>query len=119
MAHFNNHFGTMRALRRQHFTGALRSVQRLLSRRFTQHIPDGGWHFSYVMTIDEMITKIKSFSHQEFNTPEFIDAKHIRDCIARGVDIFRTGATFKRIEIDDSFPEPVQQDPERFKAMIF
>eukprot|EP00984_Skeletonema_dohrnii_P001709 scaffold565_cov79-Skeletonema_dohrnii-CCMP3373.AAC.1 len=32
-------------------------------------IPEAGWHLSYFLSIDEIINKIESFSHQEFNKP--------------------------------------------------
>ena len=49
---------------------------------------DAGWHFSYFTTPEKILKKIQSFSHTEFNTPEFADISHIEDCINRGVDLF-------------------------------
>ena len=37
-----------------------------IDKRFLQII-DGGWHFSYLQKPDQILNKIKSFSHGEFN----------------------------------------------------
>ncbi|MDP4301997.1 glycosyltransferase family 17 protein [Leptothrix discophora] len=113
--HFRRHFKELRIPRSQKFAGPFRARHRLLSRKHTQHLKPGGWHFSYLMTIEE----IRSFSHQEYNKPEFVDSAHIKSCIERGVDIFKTGARFNRIEIDESFPEPICKRPEKFRSLIF
>ena len=35
--------------------------------KFNQQIINGGWHFSFLQTPDQILNKIKSFSHGEFN----------------------------------------------------
>ena len=35
--------------------------------KYNQQIIDGGWHFSFLQTPHQILTKIKSFSHGEFN----------------------------------------------------
>lgn len=47
-----------------------------------------GWHCSYFMSIDAMIHKIESFSHQEYNTAENKNPQHIQHCLTHGLDIF-------------------------------
>ena len=34
-------------------------------------IENGGWHFSYIMTPEEISKKIKSFGHAEYNLDKF------------------------------------------------
>lgn len=36
-------------------------------------IKNGGWHFSYLSDIQGIVSKIRAFSHQELNTPEYLD----------------------------------------------
>lgn len=48
----------------------------------------GGWHLSYFMTADQIADKIRSFSHQEYNTPEFTDPGAISDRIHNNKDLF-------------------------------
>jgi hypothetical protein len=35
-----------------------------------------------------IVTKLKSYSHQEYNTDEYKDLDHIKNCINSGKDIF-------------------------------
>jgi beta-1,4-mannosyl-glycoprotein beta-1,4-N-acetylglucosaminyltransferase len=52
-----------------------------------------GWHFSFLFgyQIDKYKEKIKSFSHQEFNTPYFLNEDRIKKCIRLGVNLFESG----------------------------
>ena len=49
-----------------------------------------GWHFSYLFGTDVTCyqSKIKSFSHNEYDTPYYLNPDRIRQCIALGVDLF-------------------------------
>ncbi len=49
-----------------------------------------GWHFSFLFgtDIDMYINKIKSFSHQEYNTDYYLNRKRILLSVLGGVDIF-------------------------------
>jgi len=51
-------------------------------------LPHGGWHFSYFGDIDFIRNKIKSFSHQEFNTDEYTNPMKIRRCMDEGINLF-------------------------------
>lgn len=48
----------------------------------------GGWHLTSFGGSDMIINKLESFSHQEFNTPEYKDKQKIRESIKNGGDIF-------------------------------
>lgn len=47
-----------------------------------------GWHFSYFMEIADIQRKVRSFSHQEYNSEQWTQEDHIKECIAQGKDIF-------------------------------
>jgi len=51
----------------------------------------GGWHFSYFGTINEIVQKLESFTHSEFNVPAYKDIRHIKDAIRHGKDLFARG----------------------------
>ena len=68
-------------------------------------IIDGGWHFSFLQTPNEIAKKIKSYSHGEFNTKDNIDIEKINNKIKNNIDIFNRGYKLKKIEIDGTFPE--------------
>ena len=41
-------------------------------------IKNGGWHFSYVMSNKNIINKIKSFAHSEYNKKQFLNLKTVK-----------------------------------------
>lgn len=81
------------------------------------NIGNTGWHFSYMGTVEDIIYKIESYAHQESNTPEI--KNKIQENLEKGVDLFnREGYTLERVAIDDTYPELVKTNPEKFESMI-
>ena len=59
------------------------------------YILNAGWHCSYCSSIEDVIMKITSFSHQELNRPKFKDPEWIKTCMRDGKDLFmRSDTTF-------------------------
>lgn len=59
----------------------------------------GGWHFSYFGDVDYIISKIESFSHQEYNTSIYKNPETIKKLIEEGKDLFFRGSEhFEKIE---------------------
>lgn len=81
-------------------------------------IINGGWHFSFLQKPDDIITKITSYSHGEFNTPEIINKKEIEEKIKSGQDIFNRGNKLKTINLDNSFPKYILENKIKFKEWI-
>tara|TARA_Y100001972_G_C7636591_1_gene319651 strand:+ start:122 stop:1009 length:888 start_codon:yes stop_codon:yes gene_type:complete len=84
-------------------------------------IDDAGWHFSYLGGIEEIIKKVGSYSHQEFDTPEFMDKEILKKRIINGEDVFgRNGYPFiQYIDIDRSFPEYLVENISKFEHLIY
>lgn len=61
-----------------------------------------GWHFSYFMSVENIKTKIKSFSHQEYNTSYYLDNKYIQDKIDKKIDLFERGNLFHYEPFDEN-----------------
>ena len=80
---------------------------------------DGGWHFSYLGGIDKIQAKLEAFSHAELNRPEFRSDEHIRWAAENGVDLFHREGSFQFVELDDSYPQYVLDNPERFREYVF
>lgn len=112
-------YGSMQNLREFRAAGPLRSLWRYVHRHHSQRIAPGGWHFSYLMTPEQIRRKIESFSHQELNLPRFTDEAHIRAALRERRDLFGSGREFEVQSLDDSFPRPLVQERERFAAWIF
>jgi beta-1,4-mannosyl-glycoprotein beta-1,4-N-acetylglucosaminyltransferase len=81
-------------------------------------IIQGGWHFSFLQTPQDIKTKIQSFSHGEFNTGNIVNEEKIKEKISQGVDIFDRGFELKKIDIDSSFPDFILKNKKNFSSWI-
>lgn len=81
-------------------------------------IKNGGWHFSFLGGIEKVKTKIRAFSHQEYNTKYYNDSKRLSEMIYAGKDIFERGYRYEIAKIDKSFPLYLQKNKERFAELI-
>ena len=75
-----------------------------------QIINEGGWHFSFLKTPENISNKIKSFAHQEYNKKKYSDVESIKRRISLGKDLFDRNLSYKNIKIDNSFPEYIQKN---------
>ena len=91
---------------------------RLDKPRKLQIIEDGGWHFAYLQSPQSISKKIKSFSHGEFNKKNFTDYKIIEEKINMGKDIFDRKISYKKVNIDNSFPKYITDNKEKLKDWI-
>lgn len=90
--------------------------------RLMQELPilrNGGWHFSYLGGVDKIIEKIKSFSHQEFNSEQYTSSETLIKLINAGKDIFGRDFKYKAVNIDDSFPKYLRSNREKYSHLIF
>jgi len=81
-------------------------------------IINGGWHFSFLQSPEDIAKKIKSYSHGEFNTEENVNISKINQKIKNSIDIFNRGYQLKKIDIDSSFPEYVYKNKKLLKDWI-
>ena len=77
----------------------------------------GGWHFSFLQTPDQILEKIKSFSHGEFYS-EDIDIKKIEAKIFEYRDIFNRGNVLKKMNLDETFPTFILKNKNKFSKWI-
>jgi beta-1,4-mannosyl-glycoprotein beta-1,4-N-acetylglucosaminyltransferase len=77
----------------------------------------GGWHFSFLQTPEQILKKIKSFSHGEFNVKN-VNKKNIEEKILKNQDIFGRGMALKKIELDSSYPNYILKNKEKFLKWI-
>jgi len=85
--------------------------------KIDQQIINGGWHFSFLQTPEQIIEKIRSFSHGEFNN-EKLDIKEIERKILKNEDIFERGTKLRKISIDNSYPEYLLNNKEKYSDWI-
>ena len=86
--------------------------------KINQQIIKGGWHFSFLQKPSDIVKKIKSYSHGEFNQNQFIDEKKIEEKIANNEDIFGRGFDLKKIDIDESYPSFIRKNKSILKDWI-
>jgi beta-1,4-mannosyl-glycoprotein beta-1,4-N-acetylglucosaminyltransferase len=82
-------------------------------------INNGGWHFSYLMNAKEIIKKIKSSTHIEYNKKEYINPKTIEKKIKQRQDLFDRGDTFNKIKFTNKiYPKYLIKNKKIFKDLI-
>ena len=81
-------------------------------------IKNGGWHFSFIRKPNQIIKKIESYAHSEFNKNKFKDEKRIIEKINNGDDIFDRGIKYSKVNIGNSFPEYILKNKEKFSEWI-
>ena len=91
---------------------------KIFSDKQPQLIKNAGWHFSFLKKPESIIKKIKSYAHQEFNKAEFTDIKKIEQRISKGQDLFERNIKYNIVELDDTFPEYIVLNKNKFKDWI-
>ena len=91
---------------------------RIDKQRNLQIIENGGWHFAYLQSPENISKKIKSFAHGEFNKPNFVNLENIKEKINMGKDIFDRGISYRKVPIDSSFPKHITNNKDKFKDWI-
>ena len=96
--------------------------------RFPEYLPlgvrvaDGGWHFGYMGGHGEadvrkrVQEKVISAAHQEYNNRRTLD--RVQDMIKDGNDIFGRDAKFRRVEIDETYPEYIRTHQDEYSFLI-
>lgn len=93
--------------------------------RWLRNIPyipiSNGWHFSYLGSAETIAQKIHSFSHNEYDKPQYTNLQHIETMIEQGDNIFgKTGTAhkIKYVEINKSWPAYILKESARFVHLI-
>jgi beta-1,4-mannosyl-glycoprotein beta-1,4-N-acetylglucosaminyltransferase len=85
--------------------------------KYNLQIINGGWHFSFLQTPEQILKKIRSFSHGEFNNMN-INEKSIEKKILKNEDIFDRGIKLQKIKLDSSYPKYILQNKNEFSKWI-
>ncbi len=80
-------------------------------------VDKGGWHFSFVMSPEEVSKKIKSFAHSEFNKTKFTDINEISEKINSHKDLFERDFKFKVIK-DEELPNYLIENKEKYSDFL-
>ena len=77
-----------------------------------QRIKNGGWHFSYLGGADVIRKKIEIYSHQEYNRDDI--KSRIQYNIDNNKDLYGRDTVLRDIHIDESFPEYIRDNYEKY-----
>jgi tetratricopeptide (TPR) repeat protein len=84
-------------------------------------IYDAGWHFSWLGGIEKVLAKLKSYAHSEYTGLADEGRDKIMAALKSGKGIFALmdgthgyAGEFRTVPVDESFPDPVRADPERY-----
>ena len=83
-----------------------------------QIINNGGWHFSFIKTPEQIIRKIEAFAHSEFNIKQFKNKNKILNKIQNNEDLFDRNISYKKINLNNSFPDYLVQNKKLYKKWI-
>jgi hypothetical protein len=92
------------------------ALPEIVSVRNLEIIPNSGWHFNNLIEEHEIIKKIESSCHVEWNTPKVREAA--LNNYRNASDIY-TGQKHEIVEIDDSYPSCITNNLEYWKSFIF
>tara|TARA_R100000742_G_C4271636_1_gene90616 strand:- start:501 stop:1379 length:879 start_codon:yes stop_codon:yes gene_type:complete len=96
-----------------------KSVGLIRSRHNESHIiENSSWHFSFLGDVEFLKLKLKSYEHcDELNTKDILQRAE-SGFLEKGLDVFGRGETYKAVPIDDSYPEYIQNNQEKYKELI-
>jgi len=86
---------------------------------FDKFIPNGGWHFSSVKSAEGIYQKLESYAEQKWNNENYKNLEVIKERMNNKKDLFNRGYNFKVIDIDESFPEYLNKNKDKFKQFIY
>ena len=78
-------------------------------------IKNGGWHFNNFYDLKTISEKIKTFPHTEYNKDKFTNVDNIKKRLNNLEDIFDRGYKFKKVKIDNSYPEYILNNLKYFR----
>ena len=80
-------------------------------------IRNGGWHFTSILPLKEIVSKYKSGAHGEININKF-DVNLMKKKISKGIDIVHDHFKLTKISLDKNFPEYITRNKKKFKNFI-
>jgi len=83
-----------------------------------QIFDNAGWHFNNILSPDEISLKLKTFAHTEFQDEKFSSSSVIKSKIERKLDLFGRGHVYESVKIDNSFPEYLIKNIDKYSKWI-
>lgn len=94
-------------------------LSRTLFKLRTSIIPDGGWHFSWMMTPERISEKMSTISHTEYDLPCFNNKEHIINALTNAKDIWgRDRKMVRQALTKEKFPAYLVDNARKFEKFI-
>ena len=81
-------------------------------------IENGGWHFNNLFSAEELSIKLKTFAHTEFSSEKFSDIDVIKKKIDIKTDLFNRSEFYKKVDLDETFPQYILENKVYFQNFI-
>jgi beta-1,4-mannosyl-glycoprotein beta-1,4-N-acetylglucosaminyltransferase len=81
---------------------------------------NGGWHCSTCFkTVEEVLSKMRSFSHVALNQEGFRDRTRIVDRVRKGLDLWdRKGEVYEEVYGNEDIPEYLKEDRKKWEFLL-
>ena len=79
---------------------------------------NSGWHFNNILSPEDISLKLRTFAHSEFANKKFSAVNVIENKINKKVDLFDRGHQYQKVEIDESYPDYLKKNLDKFKNFI-
>ena len=83
----------------------------------TQIIENGGWHFSFLKTPEEIAKKMLSYGHGELEN--LANIENIKNSIKAKRFFIQPDKILKNVSIDETYPEYIRKNKKIFSDWIF
>ena len=84
----------------------------------SSYVDNAGWHFSFIMSNESILTKLNSYAHQEYDHLGLKDLNYIQNCINTGQDLFqRPNITYVPISVS-MLPASITSNLEYYKDFL-
>ena len=94
------------------------SFLRIDKEKDIQIFNNGGWHFNNILNPDQISLKLRTFAHSEFASEKFSSPETIKKNIEKKKDLFGRGHIYKKVEIDETFPEYLINNKDKYSKWI-
>ena len=79
---------------------------------------EAGWHFNNILSPEEISLKLKTFAHSQFADEKFSSTSVIKKKIDKCIDLFERGHQYTKVEIDNTFPNYLKNNKDKFNKFI-
>ena len=78
----------------------------------------GCWHFNYLLKPEEISKKFKSLAETSWDKEEYFNENNKKKKIEEKKDLFNRGHIFEKVKIDNSYPEYLQNNQNKYLEWI-